>query len=104
MLFPKGFNNAFSDAAINHVTTQCDVLTPFLKVPFPGYTLTPEQRAQVLPLQQKLGPMVDIAIANFVLGETPITEETLADFRSSLAKAGAADMTAFWQTVADSLN
>jgi putative aldouronate transport system substrate-binding protein len=104
LLFPKAFNNAFGDAAINHITTQCDVLTPFLKPPFPGYTLTAEQRAQVLPLQQKLGPMVDAAIANFVMGETPISEETLADFHSSLAKAGAAEMTAFWQTIADSLN
>jgi hypothetical protein len=38
------------------------------------------------------------------MGETPINEETLADFHSSLAKAGAAEMTAFWQTIADSLN
>ena len=70
-----------------------------------GYTtLTAEQRAQIHPLQQALGRYVDTAIANFVLGETPINDETLAQFRQELTQLGAADMTALWQTVADSLN
>jgi len=104
MLFPKAFNSAFGDASIAHITAQCDVLTPYLKAPYPEYTLTADQRAEVLPLQQKLGALVDTAIANFVLGETPITEETLAAFRTGLAEAGAAEMTAFWQTLADTLH
>jgi hypothetical protein len=104
LLFPKEFNAAFSDKEISHITAQCDVLTPYLKAPFPSYTLTADQRAQLLPLQARLGPCVDMAIANFVLGETAINEETLADFRATLTENGAAELTAFWQSVADSLN
>lgn len=104
LLFPKAFNASFSDDSVRHITTQCDVLTPWLRMAFPYYTLTADQRAQVIPLQQELGRYVDVAIANFVLGETPINDQTLADFRSGLADLGAAEMTAFWQTIADSLN
>ena len=104
LLFPKAFNASFGDEAVTHITTQCDVLTPYLRMAFPYYTLTGEQRAQIHPLQQALGRCVDTAIANFVLGETPINDETLTQFRQELTQLGAADMTALWQTVADSLN
>ena len=104
LLFPKAFNASFGDKAINHVTTQCDVLTPYLRMAFPYYTLTADQRAQVKPLQQELGRYVDVAIANFVLGETPINDQTLTQFREGLNQLGAAEMTAFWQSVADSLH
>ena len=103
LYFPKAFNNSFGDKEVNHITTQCDVITPYLKQPFPYYTLTPEQRATVQPLQMELGACVDVAIANFVLGETPINQDTLAAFRAELEKLGAADMVAFWQSVADNL-
>ncbi len=104
LYFPKAFNSAFGDAEIAHITDQCAVLDPYLKAPFPEYTLTAAQRESVLPLQQKLGMAVDMAIANFVLGETPITEETLAAFRTGLNDAGAAEMLAFWQAIADTLH
>ena len=104
LLFPKAFNASFGDKAVSHVTNQCDVLTPYLKMAFPYYTLTAAQREQVKPLQQELGRTVDIAIANFVLGETPINEETLSQFRDELNRLGAAELTAFWQSVADTLN
>ncbi len=103
LLFPKAFNASFGDAEVNHITAQCDVLTPYLKAPFPAYTLTAAQRETVLPLQQKLGICVDMAIANFVLGETPLNEETLNQFRTQLNQLGAAEMTAFWQAIADSM-
>ena len=104
LLFPKAFNACFGDKAVTHVTSQCDVLTPYLRMAFPYYTLTAEQRAQVRPLQQELGSYVDIAIANFVLGETPINDQTLAQFREGLNQLGAAEMTAFWQSIADRLH
>lgn len=104
LLFPKTFNASFGDEAVSHITAQCDVLTPYLRMAFPYYTLTAEQRAQINPLQMALGRCVDIAIANFVLGETPINDETLAQFRQELSQLGAAEMTALWQTVADSLH
>lgn len=104
LLFPKAFNGSFGDKSISHITAQCDVLSPYLRMAFPYYTLTADQRAQVNPLQQELGRYVDTAIANFVLGETPINEQTLAQFQEGLNQLGAAEMTAFWQSIADSLN
>ena len=104
LLFPKEFNASFGDQQVSHITIQCDVLTPYLKAPFPAYTLTADQRQQVASMQLKLGACVDTAIANFVLGETPINGDTLAQFRTELEQLGAAEMTAFWQTVADRLN
>lgn len=103
LLFPKAFNASFSDNDVRHITTQCDVLTPWLRMAFPYYTLTADQRAQLHPLQQELGRYVDVAIANFVLGETPINDQTLADFRTGLTELGAADMITFWQSIADTL-
>ncbi|MBR2924322.1 MAG: extracellular solute-binding protein [Clostridia bacterium] len=104
MLFPKAFNANYGEDSVRHITDQCDLPTPYLRMAFPYYTLTDAQRAQVKPLQQELGLYVDVAIANFVLGETPINNQTLAEFRSGLEQLGAAEMTAFWQDIADSLN
>lgn len=104
MLFPKEFNSLYGDATVRRITEECDKLTPYLQMPFPYYTLTDAQRQQINPLQLELGRYVDESIARFVLGETPLNEETLSAFRTGLTERGAQEMTALWQGVADALN
>jgi len=103
ILFPKAFNNSFGEEGVRRITLEADRLTPFLHQPFPYYTLTPEQRQQVNPLQQELGRYVDVSIGQFVTGEVPINETTIAEFRAGLIQRGADEMIAFWHGVADTI-
>lgn len=99
--FPQAFYRRYEDEAVRGVNEEMERLMTSAVQPFPlSYTLTAEESRQVLQLQQELGPCVDIALARFVLGETDITDETVAAFRAQLQEQGAQQMTAFWQEIA----
>ncbi|MEG2605434.1 MAG: extracellular solute-binding protein, partial [Clostridia bacterium] len=61
-LFPQAFYNRYDEAAVRRVNDELEKLTPFIQKPFPTYTLTKEQSAQIIPLQNVLGQYVDEAI------------------------------------------
>ncbi|MEG0997000.1 MAG: hypothetical protein RSH26_08565, partial [Clostridia bacterium] len=99
-LFPQAFYNRYDEAAVRRVNDELEKLTPFIQKPFPTYTLTKEQGAQIIPLQNVLGQYVDEAIAQFVLGQQELNEQTIAAFREGLTQNGMDEMVAFWQSVA----
>ena len=98
--FPKDFYDRFADEDVRRINADMDRLNALAVKPFPTYTLTAEENAYVMGLQQELGTYVDVALARFVLGEVDITDETIADFHAGLAERGMDDMVAFWQEVA----
>ena len=103
-LFPQNFYNRYMDQSVTAVNRDMDRLSAVVKAPFPlYYTLTTEQNAQVIKLQQELGTYVDESIARFVLGEWDINDETIAAFREGIAQRGMNDMVAFWQDIANGL-
>ena len=70
-------------------------------MPFPYYTLTREQEAQIAPLQAEIGYYVDMQLARWVLGEEEITDESFSQFEQHLNELGLDQFLAFWQDILD---
>jgi len=101
-VFPLEFYNRYAESSVSRLNTELGRLGGFAVQPFPmTYTLTEEERAEVLALQAPLASYVDESLARFVIGETEINDETVAAFRTRLAELGMNDMIAFWQAIAD---
>lgn len=102
---PGVSNHAFqvrsSQPLVGYVTRELEKLQPFVKEPFPPFSLTREQEAYIAPLQAALGRYVDESIARWALGEWETTEEQFQAFYQQLEVLGVAEFTAFWQTVLD---
>lgn len=100
-MFPDAFYNRYAETSIRQINESMVRLGEMAVEPFPNtYTLTQEENARVLALQQELGTFVDVSLARFVLGEVPVNEETIVDFRKGLSERGMEDMIAFWQEIA----
>lgn len=100
-LFPQDFYARYSDETVRSITTQTISYAPYLKRAFPYYTLTAEESAQILPLQNRLGRYVDEGLARFVLDEVELTDENIAAFRQGLRDCGMEEMLSLWQPIAD---
>lgn len=100
-LFPDAFYNRYGEKSVRQINENMGRLNELTVSPFPAtWTLTQEQNETVLTLQQELGTYVDVSFAQFVLGETPVNDETIAGFRKGLSERGMEDMITFWQKVA----
>lgn len=100
-LFPQAFYDRYSEDTIRRVNGELDQFSRYVKQPFPVYTLTQSQSAQLLPLQNALGRYVDDGFARFILGETPLDGDSIAAFRQGLEELGMTQMISFWQSVAN---
>ena len=68
-------------------------------MPFPYYSLTPEQSAYIAPLQNKLGAYVDTMMGRFIIGDVKLNDKNYQQFTDTLAEMGTEEFLAFWQTV-----
>ncbi|MDD3334589.1 MAG: extracellular solute-binding protein [Eubacteriales bacterium] len=100
-LFPQDFYSRYNDDSVSRITEELTAFAAYTKSPFPTYSLTEEQNAEVLALQNELGRYVDECLARFVLGEVEMTDETIAEFKQGLLDRGSEQMTGFWQKIAD---
>ncbi len=100
-LFPRDFYNLYTDESVRRINAEMEKTAEHAVSPFPVYTLTEEQSAQVVALQNELGLYVDESIARFVMGEWEINDETVKAFREGLEQRGVDRMIDFWQNVAD---
>lgn len=98
--FPDSFYARYADEAVRRINADMLRLNERVVKPFPNYTLTGEQNARVAAMQEALGPYVDEALARFVLGETELSETSIAAFREGLSERGMEEMVAFWQEIA----
>lgn len=95
------FQRRYNEKAVRYVAEQAEMINDIATRPFPHYSLNYEQEAYIAPLQSKLGRYVDEAIAFWVLGEKDISDESFAEFESTLNELGLEDFMTFWQDVLD---
>ena len=95
----QGFQARSGQVLVQHVTSELEKVAKYAADPFPPFSLTAQQEAEVGPMQQRIGKYVDEAIARFALGEWEATEAQFATFRAELEALGVAEFTAFWQRV-----
>lgn len=101
-LFPHEFYSRYADESVRRVNGQMEKASVYAVEPFPSYyTLTDEEAAQVVEIQNVLGRYVDEMIARFVIGEVELNDKTSAEFLDGLKQRGMDDMVAFWQQIAD---
>ena len=70
--------------------------------PFPYVYLTKAQEEEIAPLQNKIGLLVDLQLARWVLGEEEITDASFEKFEQDLNDAGLSAFLSFWQGVLES--
>ena len=100
-LFPQNFYSRYAEQSVTRMTQEMADFAVYLKEPFPTtYTLTLEESAELRPLQSDLGRYVDESLARFVLGETDLNDDTIAEFRQTIREKGMQEMIDFWQRVA----
>ncbi len=80
---------------------QMNVVGQAARLPMPLYYLTEAEQAEIDALQAELGALVDMGIARFATGETPLDEQHLQEFAQQLRDAGAEKLVAAWQRIAD---
>ena len=103
-LFPTSFYNRYTNESIGRISAELEALSALTVKPFPTYTLTLEQEAQVVALQNELGRYVDESLAQFVLGQLDSNDDTAIEaFHAGLVSHGMDDMVAFWQQIYDGL-
>ena len=95
------FQVRYGEADLGSVLESMKEFNSYCELPFPYCSLTAEQADRIAALQNELGPMVDVAIAQWVLGEKPLTEESFSELGSSLKEAGLDEFLRIWQEVYD---
>ena len=98
-LFPLDFHSRFGEEGVRRINDELLKIRPYLTTPAPLPSLTLEENARVLPLQNELGAFVDESFARFVLGQDDLTDESIDMFRQGLLERGTNEMIAFWQEV-----
>ena len=80
-----------------------DQFVNYLVRPFPYYSLTEEEAAQVNAMQMELGAYVDTMMGRFIRGDEELNDETYAQFITALEEKGADAFITFWQQIYEAL-
>jgi putative aldouronate transport system substrate-binding protein len=94
---PVEFQLKFEDEKTVQLVRSLMELNQTATLPFPLVTLTTEQQQTVSSMQMEIGRFVDESLARFVIGETPLTDESWQNYLSKLDTMGLTSFTAFWQ-------
>ena len=84
-----------------HVYEQVRKVGQVARLPVPLRYIAEEKQAEIDALQRVLGALVEVGIARFAIGETPLDAEHLAMFEQSLRDAGAEQLVELWQDAVD---
>ena len=101
LLNPVNFQLKFEDEKTVELVRSLMELGQAATLPFPLVTLTAGQQDAIAPMQMEIGRFVDESLARFVLGETPLTDESWQDYLMKLEDLGLSSFIAFWQQVLD---
>ena len=101
MQSPVDFQLKFEDEKTVHLLQSMKDLSNIASLPFPSFTLTKDQQNTVAPLQMQIGRYVDESLARFVIGETPLNDETWQNYLDTLNRLGLAEFISIWQQVLD---
>ena len=100
-LASEAFQRRYYDTTVNFISDQLAIINAVAERPFPYYSLTSAQEAEIAPLQMAIGRLVDESIGRWVTGETPINDESFANFEKELKEAGLEEFMTFWQSILD---
>lgn len=95
------FQRRYHDAAVRRISAELDKVGAIAADPFPPFSLTAQQEAQIGPLQAALGRCVDESIGRWVTGEWAVDDAAFQAFSQQLSALGVSDFLAFWQGVLD---
>jgi len=101
LLNPVAFQLKFEDEKTAQLLRSMMELDQTATLPFPLTTLTREQQESISPMQMQIGRYVDESLARFVLGETPLTDESWQIYLAKLEELGLPSFVDFWQQVLD---
>ncbi len=101
MLAPVDFQLKLDDEKTVQLIRSMIDLSQMATLPFPLVTLTSEQQQTVAPLQMEIGRFVDESLARFVIGETPLTDESWQNYLSQLDALGLTSFMDFWRQALD---
>ena len=97
------FQTRYSDAAVAQVVRDTIALNDYCRLPFPAVSLTAEQSAFILPLQNAIGQEADLQASRWIIGEDALTDESAAAFRTRLDELGLEQFMSFWQERLDEM-
>ena len=99
-----GFQRRFSGtSALQETLDRQEKVNALCVRPFPVYSLTRAQADTAAALQEKIGYLVDMRLAQWVLGEEEISDESFQRFYNELEEAGLPQFLAFWQDILNGL-
>jgi putative aldouronate transport system substrate-binding protein len=101
MLNPVDFQLKFEDEKTVQLVRSLMGLNQTATLPFPLVTLNSDQQQTVSPMQMEIGRFVDESLARFVIGETPLTDESWQSYLSQLDGMGLKSFVSFWQQTLD---
>lgn len=101
MLNPVDFQLKFEDEKTVQLVRSLMELNQTATLPFPLVSLTAVQQQTVSPMQMQIGRFVDESLARFVIGETPLTDESWQNYLSKLDGMGLESFVSFWQQALD---
>ncbi len=91
------FQKKYYDEDVMHLTSQMELINQYSVEAFPTMPLNFSQEQEIIPLQQSIGRAVDEQIARWVIGETPIDDESFEEFYNTLQESGLECFMNFWQ-------
>ena len=97
------FQLTYSDANIVRVVRDTLRMNAYCELPFPAYSLTEAQAAEILPLQDAIGKETDLQACRWILGRDELTDESVTAFRERLEGLGLGQFMAFWQSALDQM-
>ena len=95
------FQKNYFDKDVKHLTSQMELINQYAVEAFPVIPLDFSKEKEIIPLQQAIGRAVDEQIARWVIGETPIDDESFEEFYSNLQELGLDRFMNFWQESLD---
>jgi putative aldouronate transport system substrate-binding protein len=91
------FQLKYADDAARTVIEQMSALRAKSRFPYPLVTLSKEDEERVAALQLPLSRYAEAAMAAFVTGDTPLTDETWQAFVDTVNEKGLQELIAIWQ-------
>jgi hypothetical protein len=96
-ILDAAFQLEFSDAQTRTFVGQLHSLTQYSRMPFPSVILSGEDEKRIAEIQRGLSDYAETAMACFVAGDTPLTDENWEAFCRTAEEKGLTEMIGIWQ-------
>jgi len=91
------FQTKYSDEDARQDITELLELKKYCVLPMPIVSLTAEDEKAIAEIQLKLSDYAETAMARFVTGDVPLTDESWKEFCETVEKLGLNEMIEIWQ-------